>query len=128
MAVASAPSVLVVDDEEILLRLLRRVLERAGCRVTCARDADEAVRVFASRPGGFEAAILDVGVPPRGALSALQELRALQPDLRAILTSGSGPDADVCRALREGRCSFVAKPFSPDDLTRALDRLREETG
>ncbi len=121
---ASAPSVLVVDDEEILLTLMTRLLERAGCRVACARDGDEALRLFSAEPARFDVAILDVGVPPRGALAALRALRALRPDLGAILTSGSGPDPRLREALREGRSAFVAKPFSPSDLQRALAEVR----
>jgi CheY-like chemotaxis protein len=105
---AAAPSVLVVDDEEILLTLLRRLLERAGWRVACARDGDEALRLLSAEPARFAVAILDVGVPPRGALAALRALRALRPDLGAVLTSGTGPDPHVREALREGRSAFVA--------------------
>src|SRR4029453_14388651 len=122
----AAPSVLVVDDEEILLTLLTRLLERAGCRVACARDADEALRLFSVEPARFDVAILDVGVPPRGALAALSALRSLRPDLAAILTSGGGPDAQLREGLREGRSAFVAKPFSPDELNRALAEVRGE--
>jgi CheY-like chemotaxis protein len=126
---AAAPSVLVVDDEEILLNLLTRVLQRAGCRVACARNGDEAVRLLEADPKGFDVAILDLGVPPRGALPALRALRALRPDLGAILTSGSGPDADVRAALRDDvRSTFVAKPFGPADLTRALAQVSGDRG
>lgn len=123
---AAATSVLVVDDEEILLNLLTRVLQRAGCRVACARDGDEAVRLLQAEPLGFDVAILDLGVPPRGALIALRELRALRPSIGAILTSGSGPDAEVREALRDGRSTFVGKPFAPADLTRALAQVSGE--
>jgi DNA-binding NtrC family response regulator len=121
---AAAPSVLVVDDEEILLSLLTRVLERDGWGVATARDGEEALRLFSAEPGRFDVAILDVGVPPRGALAALRALRALRPDLGAILTSGSGPDPSVREELRDARSAFVAKPFAPGDLTRALERVR----
>jgi CheY-like chemotaxis protein len=123
---AAAPSVLVVDDEEILLALLSRVLERAGFRVACARDSDEALRLLRAEPARFDVAILDVGVPPRGALAALRALRALRPDLGAIFTSGSGPDRHVREALRDRRAAFVAKPFAPGELARALEQVRGE--
>ena len=121
---AAAPSVLVVDDEEILLSLLTRLLERSGCRVTCARDGDEAQRLFRADPSRFDVAILDLGVPPRGALAALRALRALRPDLGVVLMSGSGPDEPVRAELRDRRSAFVAKPFAPADLARALDQVR----
>jgi CheY-like chemotaxis protein len=121
---AGSLSVLVVEDEEVLLSLLTRMLEKSGCRVAGARDADDALQLFRADPARFDVVILDLGVPPRGALPALRALRALRPDLGAVLTSGRGPDAAVREALREARTDFVAKPFAPVDLEHALARVR----
>jgi CheY-like chemotaxis protein len=114
--------VLLVEDEDVLRALLCRVLERAGCAVTSARDGDEALRLFEAGPA-FDAAVLDVGMPPAGAAATLRALRARQRGLAAVLISGSGPDAEVEALLRDGRSAFLAKPFKPDDLPRALAAL-----
>jgi CheY-like chemotaxis protein len=114
--------VLVVEDEDVLRTLLCRVLERAGCTVAGARDGDEALRVF-DEADGFDAAVLDVGVPPAGAAVTLRALRARRPDLAAVLISGSGPDDEVRALLREGRSAFLGKPFAPQELARALASL-----
>jgi CheY-like chemotaxis protein len=98
------------------------VLERAGCDVTSARDGDEALRLFDAGPG-FDAAVLDLGAPPEGAAATLRALRARCHDLVAVLISGSGPDAEVEALLRDGRSAFLAKPFKPEDLPRALAAL-----
>jgi DNA-binding NtrC family response regulator len=118
--------VLVVEDEDVLRSLLERILVRSGCRVAGARDADEALRLFRAEPDRFDVVILDLGVPPHGALPALRALRALRPELGAVLTSGRGPDAPVREALRDARTAFVSKPFAPAELERALDRVRPE--
>jgi DNA-binding response OmpR family regulator len=122
------PTVLVVDDEEILLRLMTRILERVGCTVACARDGAEARRLFDADPERFEVAILDVSVPPEGGLSVLRALRARRPGLAAILTSGTGPDAEVRDFLRGGGGIFVGKPFAPAELSRALAEVRLRKG
>jgi CheY-like chemotaxis protein len=114
--------VLVVEDEDVLRTLLCRVLERAGCRVASARDGDEALRLFDEAPG-FDAAVLDVGVPPAGAAATLRALRTRRAGLAAVLISGSGPDDEVRALLRDGRSAFLAKPFAPEELTRALAAL-----
>lgn len=118
---------LLVEDDDVLRALLRRVLERAGCTVAGARDGDEALRLFDGAPG-FDAAVLDVGVPPAGAVAALRALRARCPDLPAVLISGSGPDDEVSALLREGRSTFLGKPFPPDALARALEGLATGPG
>jgi len=114
--------VLLVEDDEALRTLLRRVLERAGCAVESARDGAEALRVF-DDGARFAAAVLDVGVPPEGALPTLRALRARSAGLAAILISGSPPDDEVRTLLRDGRSAFLSKPFAPADLTRALAAL-----
>jgi CheY-like chemotaxis protein len=120
--VAAERRVLLVEDEDVLRTLLCRLLERAGCAVTCAGDGDEALRLFdAGSP--FDVAVLDVGVPPAGAAAALRALRARRADLAAVLISGSGPDEEVRALLRDGRSAFLAKPFAPEELTRALAAL-----
>lgn len=122
--IEGAPRVLVVEDEEVLLNLLTRMLEKAGCRVAGARDADDALARFRREP--CDVVVLDLGVPPRGALPVLRALRALRPDLGAVLTSGRGPDAAVREALREAHTVFVAKPFAPAELERAVARVRPQ--
>jgi CheY-like chemotaxis protein len=114
--------VLLVEDEDVLRALLCRVLERAGCAVTSARDGDEALRLFEAGPA-FDAAVLDVGAPPAGAAATLRALRARCADLAAVLISGSGPDGEVAALLRDGRSAFLSKPFHPDELPRALAAL-----
>lgn len=124
--IGGAPRVLVAEDEEVLLNLLIRMLEKAGCRAVGARDADDALARFRAAREPFDVVVLDLGLPPRGALPALRALRALRPELGVVLTSGSGPDAAVREALREPRTVFVAKPFAPAELERALERVRPQ--
>ena len=96
--------------------------------MACARDGDEALRLFRAEPTAYEVAILDLGVPPRGALPALRALRALRPDLGAVLMSGTWPDAPVREELRDARSTVVGKPFAPADLARAVEQVRPGAG
>jgi two-component system cell cycle sensor histidine kinase/response regulator CckA len=116
--------VLVADDEHVLLGLMGRILERAGYRVLSALDGDEALRLFRSDPGPLAAAVLDVTLPPGGGLATLREMRAERPDLGIVLTSGATLDAETREILHACGGAFVAKPFSPSALTRALDEVR----
>ena len=121
---SAAPTVLVADDEQALLGLMGRILERAGYRALCALDGDEALELFRKDPGQVSVAVLDATLPPAGGLSALREMRLEQPELGVVLVSGGSLDAEASEILHACGGAFVSKPFSPSALTRALDEVR----
>ena len=87
---------LIVDDEDQLLRLMVRVLERAGYGTWSARDGVEALRLFHEHASEIDLVLLDVIHPPgAGAIDLLPALLAQRPDLDVILTSGDVlPESD----------------------------------
>lgn len=120
---SASPTVLIADDEQALLGLMGRILERAGYRVLSALDGDEALELFRKAGSQVSAAVLDVTLPPAGGLSALREMRAEQPRLGVVLVSGASLDAETREVLHACGGEFVSKPFSPSALTRALDEV-----
>lgn len=115
--------VLAVDDEPLLVRLLGRILENAGCRVVAAADAHAARAAFEAEPGGFDAVVVDAGIPPQGAAPLLRELLALRPETGVVSMSGAEPEPEL-RELVEGAGGvFVRKPFDAGALLRALEEV-----
>lgn len=119
-----APTVVLADDEQQLLDLMGRILERAGYRVLSARDGDRALELFRGDAGRVAAVVLDVTIPPSGAVSVLRQMCAEQPGLGVVLISGSPPAPEAREILNASGGIFVPKPFSPSVLTRALDEAR----
>lgn len=116
-------NVLAVDDEPLLAQLVTRVLRKAGCRVVSAADAEAARAAFEAEPEGFDAVIIDAGIPPAGATPLLRELLALRPETGVVATSGADPDPEL-RELVEGTGGvFVRKPFDVAVLLRALEEV-----
>lgn len=115
-------AVLVADDEAILLRLLTRVLERAGYRVLAARDADEALRHVEEEPALF-AAILDATLAPTGIDALLDALGGTPGRPGLIVTSGAALPAATRRRLEALGGRFVSKPFAPAALLATLDAV-----
>jgi CheY-like chemotaxis protein len=118
------PTILVVDDEDAILRLLAEALSRAGFEVLTAGSGVEAVAAYRSRDG-IDLVLLDVRMPPPlDGPHTLRELRRLDPTVRAAFMSGSTgeyTDEDLC-AL--GALRVFAKPFaSLDELADALREL-----
>ena len=114
----SVQTVLIVDDELHIRRLLKNTLERAGYGVEEAVDAREALRVAASRP--LTAVLLDLGLPDRDGLELVPLLKKLGDPIILVVSAREATDQKVA-ALDLGAEDYVTKPFDTEEL---LARLR----
>jgi signal transduction histidine kinase/CheY-like chemotaxis protein len=115
---------LVMDDEEPVRDLLVRLLTRQGHAVTAVADGRQALAAWAAAAAGgrpFHAAIMDLTVPGgMGGREAMARLREIDPDARAIVTSGYSQDPVMADLRRHGFAAKLPKPFCGDDVARAL--------
>ncbi len=107
---------MVVDDEAALLRLLVRVLEKAGHTVLTAADGSEAIAVFEKHVDAIDAVIFDVNIPPRGIHEVVTHVLELRDDLVLILSSGDALDLELREKLESHGGAFLRKPFVPKTL------------
>jgi DNA-binding response OmpR family regulator len=98
-------------------------LEDAGFQVDAAGTATDAMNKLARVPGGFDAVIIDIGLPDRRGDVLLQELRALYPTLPIVLATGHNPLELRNRFKDQSKLSIVAKPYTAEALIAALSRL-----
>ncbi len=105
--------ILVVDDEEDILELLRFNLAREGYQVLCAATAREALALAASEVPHL--VILDLMLPDMDGLEVARRLRAdpLAQSMAILMLTAKGEDADVVAGLELGADDYVTKPFSP---------------
>ena len=120
---SSALTLLVVDDQPQLRRLLTRLFERRGCRVWSAGDGHEAARLFEEHRDEIDVAVLDVLIPPDGAGALLSRLSGLRDDVGWILTSGAELLPDLRDRLAALGGVFLRKPFSPEEAHAAVRRV-----
>lgn len=122
----TGPLVLAVDDEPGILRLIKLELTPQGFRVLTAESAAEAMEVAQEyRP---DIALLDIVMPDMSGLELMRELRE-RGDLPVILLTAKGSDTDKVRGLEMGADDYLAKPFSPDELSaRVRAVLRRAVG
>ncbi len=109
-------TVLVVDDEPHLLRLVQFRLEREGYDVVTAADGQSALdAVFDARP---DLCLLDVVMPRRSGWEVLRELRSDErsSDLKVIMLTARATDADIETGMRLGADDYLTKPFTSADL------------
>src|SRR5215216_6591344 len=98
-----------------------KVLEDLGHEVAHAENGLEAVRKFVEwRP---DAVLMDITMPEMDGLAALKEIRKLDPQARVAMVTAMGQQAIVMEALKSGAKDFVLKPFQPDRVISALQKL-----
>ncbi|RPH40882.1 MAG: response regulator [Desulfobulbaceae bacterium] len=116
--------ILIIDDEESALDLLRRILEQEGHEVSAARNGQEGIEIF--RRQQFDLVVTDMVMPVKDGLKTILELRRVDPAIPLIAISGGGAIAKE-RYLNvagyiDGVCT-LPKPFSRAELLSAIDKL-----
>jgi CheY-like chemotaxis protein len=117
-------TVLVIDDEESVQKLVKRMLDRRGYRVLAACDGQQAVEIARS-DAQIDVALLDIEMPGQGGTATYPLLMEARPGLKTILYSGYELDAKVQALLDAGASAFIHKPFSVFTLEAEIRRALE---
>jgi PAS domain S-box-containing protein len=115
--------VLYLDDEEPLVYLVKRVLERIGYRVSGFTEPQEALQAFAAAPAGYDAVITDLSMPGLSGTDFAKQILRLRSDVPVIMTSGYVRTQDRDAALKAGVRELVLKPNTVEELGGVLHRL-----
>ena len=116
--------ILVVDDEPKICAALNAFLKTRGYAVVSASSSDEAVTaILRERP---DVVLLDIRMPETGGMEVFQHIRALDPKVRVIITTGDGDEERAKQFLAMGAFDFVAKPFDLMYLDRTVVALVTE--
>ncbi len=116
--------ILVVDDDNQIRRMLRRILEKEGYEVVEAIDGDEAMRIYQERP--VDLVITDLIMPKKEGIETIIELRRIFPEVKIIAISGGGrvgPAIYLTMAEKLGASRIFTKPFEKDELLAAVKEL-----
>lgn len=122
-ATDAPPTILVVDDEPALLRLMEFVLQKQGYAMITATNGDEALEMLnAHHP---DLVVLDIMMPRRDGYQVAEAIRA-NPALAAtpiVMLSAKAQEEDIERGISVGVNTFITKPFAPENLTRVVAAL-----
>lgn len=113
-------TVLVVEDEESVRRLVRVVLEREGYRVLQAANGVEALRLLDDPDLSLDLLLTDVMMPQMGGRELAERLLAVQPDITVIFMSGYVADRASLTGVAERKAPLLQKPFAIDELVRVV--------
>ncbi len=120
--------ILVVDDDDLIRKLVVRTLERAGYEVVASADGQQAARQYRSQPADL--IITDLFMPEKEGMEIITELRRDHPEVKIIAISGAGslgPTGYLEVARMIGASRTLAKPFGQEELLSAVRELLEES-
>src|SRR5947209_10034846 len=115
---AKALRVLFVDDERSLQEFMRSELPRLGHEVTVCPDGKAAVKAL--EKGTFDAAILDLRMPGMSGIEVLEHLKAVAPDVEAVVMTGHASMETAVQAVRLGACDYITKPCKLAEIEAVL--------
>ena len=123
--------ILVLDDDDIIRRSTERLLSHLGYKVFMASEGEQALRLYSAaieNEAPFDAAILDLTIPGgKGAQEIIEVLRKLDPQTKAIVSSGYPNDPVMLNFLSFGFCAAISKPYNIEELSSLLKRVLFET-
>jgi two-component system OmpR family response regulator len=119
------PHILVVDDDREIRDLLSKFLERQGLRVSAARDAREARRLWPL--GRYHLVVLDLMMPGEPGLDFARWLRS-QSEVPIVMLTAMGEETDRIVGLELGADDYVAKPFNPRELLARIRAVLRRAG
>jgi CheY-like chemotaxis protein len=116
--------VLLVEDEADVARTTRALLEALGCAVTHCANGLDAVARYEKAPGQFDVVLADHMMPGLPGREAVRQMRALNPRLKAVITSGYSTDVVIEGGAVETQ-HFLPKPFNQKQLSQCLARVMD---
>ncbi len=120
-------TILLVDDEEVIIDVGKEILEVLGYTVYTARSGQEAIDVYKTTGNGrIDLVILDMIMPGMGGEETFDVLRSIKPGIKVILSSGYSADIRPAKMLERGCDGFIQKPYSVNDLSRKVREVMDK--
>jgi CheY-like chemotaxis protein len=114
-----------IDDEDSLVYLMIRMLQKSGYQVTGFTDAEQALQVLRERPSAFDVIVTDLSMPGMSGFHVAQAIRQIRADLPVVVTSGYVRAEDREMAKQVGVRDLVLKPDTVEELAGVLAKVFE---
>jgi len=113
-------TILLIDDDDDIRDIGIQMLERNGYNVMDAENGEEGLRLFEEQQKKIDLVILDLNMPGMGGYKCMQALKTIDPETRILIASGYAPRGDIQKALEEGACGYIVKPFQLIDFLKKV--------
>jgi len=113
-------TILLVEDDDMVKDLTKRILERSGYRVLTAENGEQALNLYTELIGGISLVILDFIMPQMGGKECLEKLCEIDPDVKILVTSGYFVRGLAEEVVQSGAKGFICKPYNMNQMLAAV--------
>ena len=118
-------TILLVDDEDIIINVDRKLLKQLGYKVLIAKNGTTALKIFKARHQNIDLVLLDIIMPDIGGDKVYAEMKRVKPDVKVLVSSGYSIDWQARKMLENGCSGFIQKPFK---ISQLAFQIREILG
>ncbi len=126
MPALGTETILLVDDEEYIRDLGKRILSRAGYRVLTAGNGQEAIEIYSQKESEISLVLMDLIMPEMGGKECLEKLLQINPETKAIVTSGLLPDQATREFIRRSAKGFIGKPYNLKEISLVIREVLDK--
>jgi len=116
---------LMSDDEPKLRQIIVLMAEELGADVIPVESNDRAMELYREKGDEIDLVMLDLRMKGTDGITALDELRKIDPEVKVVISSGIKPDPPIMKKLKRNGYSFIEKPFDIDHLSEVLHHLSQ---
>lgn len=121
-----AQTVLLVDDEEIIQKVCKELLEAIGYRIFTAKDGKEALKLYKKNQDKIDLVLLDMTMPNMSGSEVYDRMKEMNPNIKVLLSSGYSIDGEATEILERGCNGFIQKPFNLNALSQKIRKILEK--
>lgn len=119
-------TILVVDDEDAVWSFVIEALQKLGYSVILAGNGEEAITIYKNNPNMISLVFLDMIMPKLGGHSTFYKLKAIDPNVKILLSSGHVSETEIDDLFEQGAKGFLPKPHKIKDLAYEIRRILDE--
>jgi PAS domain S-box-containing protein len=119
-------TILLVDDEEVIIDVGSEILEVLGYKVDVARSGREAIQIYKEKQHEIDMVILDMIMPEMDGGETFNALKSIDPAIKVVLSSGYSADARSTRMMEQGCYGFIQKPYSVNTLSQKVREVLDK--
>ncbi|MFC1812639.1 PAS domain S-box protein [Thermodesulfobacteriota bacterium] len=119
-------TILLVDDEEMIIEVGREFIEKLGYNVLTAKGGKEAIKIYKKNRGQIDMVVLDMIMPEMGGGDTYDKLKEIHPDIKVLLSSGYSINGQASEILDRGCSGFIQKPFNLVELSKKIRSILDK--
>nr|HDN00362.1 response regulator [Deltaproteobacteria bacterium] len=124
--IKNSRTVLLIDDEQMIVEVGKEILGILGYNVLTAKSGERGIEVYQKNKDQIQIIILDMVMPSMGGAETYYRIKEINPDIRFLLSSGYSVDKEASKILDSSRNGFIQKPFTIDQLSEKIEKIFDQ--